>query len=146
MSKERRERQQARLDELEPSHFEFPYRKLAIALVIVLVFAAAYYLGYHKRAHKYDAFAHCLEERGVRMYGAFWCPHCADQKTLFDASFEYVPYIECGVRGQPHAETQQCAEAGIKNFPTWQFPPTGERVSRVLSFDELSESTGCPLP
>jgi hypothetical protein len=146
MSKERRERQQARTQELEPKHRELPLRQIAIAAVIIGAFAAAYYLGYHKRAHKYDAFARCLKDRGVKMYGAFWCPHCADQKAMFDASFDYAPYVECGVKGQAHAETQECADAGIKNFPTWQFPPTGERVERVLSLDELSERTACRLP
>jgi len=146
MSKERRERQKARQEQLTPRQFEFPVRQLAIALAIVAAFAAAYYLGYHRRAHKYDQFARCLKDRNVIMYGAFWCPHCADQKALFDAAFEYAPYVECGVKGQPHAETKECVEAGIKNFPTWQFPPTGDRVERVLSLDDLSERTGCSLP
>jgi hypothetical protein len=146
MSKERRERQQARVQELEPKHRELPLLKIGIALVIIAAFGAAYYLGYHRRAHIHDAFARCLKERGVRMYGAFWCPHCSDQKAMFDASFDYVPYVECGVKGQARAETQECSEAGIKNFPTWQFPPTGERVERVLSLEELGERTGCRLP
>ncbi|HEY4504811.1 MAG TPA: hypothetical protein VJI73_03495, partial [Candidatus Paceibacterota bacterium] len=33
-----------------------------------------------------DAFANCLKDRGAIFYGAFWCPHCANQKKLFGKS------------------------------------------------------------
>lgn len=118
-------------------------------LLIVAAFAAAYYLGkqtMRKREHKYDAFARCLKDRGATMYGAYWCPHCQDQKKMFGASFEFAPYVECGVQGDTRARTQVCQDAGIKHYPTWQFPPTGERVERVFELEELSERTGCPLP
>lgn len=32
---------------------------------------------------KYDDFAKCLSEKGVKFYGAFWCSHCANQKAMF---------------------------------------------------------------
>ena len=79
------------------------------------------------------------------MYGAYWCPHCADQKALFSASFEYVPYIECGIQGDTTKIQQVCTDAGIKHFPTWQFPPMGERVEGAIPLDDLSLRTGCPL-
>ena len=96
--------------------------------------------------HKHDGFARCLTERGVKMYGAWWCPHCVEQKEKFGASFEYVPYVECGIKGDLHAQSQVCKDENIKHYPTWQFPPTGERVERVFTLQELSDRTGCPLP
>ena len=60
------------------------------------------------------------------MYGAYWCPHCAEQKEMFGTSFQYVPYVECGIKGS-RDEAPVCAQAGVKHFPTWQFPD-GERV------------------
>jgi hypothetical protein len=105
----------------------------------------AYYLN-HRSEHKYDAFARCLSSRGVKMYGAYWCPHCQDQKEKFAASFEYVPYVECGVKGDPRGQSQACKDANVKHYPTWQFPPTGERVERVFSLEELGDRTGCALP
>src|ERR1700685_2890359 len=32
-------------------------------------------------AHLYDALAKCIAETSTTFYGAFWCPHCAEQKT-----------------------------------------------------------------
>jgi hypothetical protein len=114
-------------------------------LLIAVAFGVAYYLG-RRSEHKYDAFARCLGDHGVKMYGAWWCPHCVEQKEKFRASFEYAPYVECGVKGNPKGQNPVCLDAGIKHFPTWQFPPTGERVERILSLEELSDRTGCPLP
>ena len=37
------------------------WKKAAIALLVLAVFGAAYYVGYRKRTHKYDAFARCLK-------------------------------------------------------------------------------------
>ena len=58
------------------------------------------------------------------MYGAYWCPHCADQKEVFGRSFDYVPYIECGIPGS-REEAPACNQVGIKHFPTWQFARRG---------------------
>ena len=69
------------------------------AALIAAAFGLAYYLG-NRRQHKHDAFARCLTERGVKMYGAWWCPHCVEQKEMFGASFEYAPYVECGIKGE----------------------------------------------
>ena len=122
------------------------WRRTAVyALLIAAAFGLAYYLG-HRSQHHYDAFARCLSNRGVKMYGAYWCPHCQEQKEKFAASFEYVPYIECGVKGDPHGQSQACKDENVKHYPTWQFPPTGERVERVFSLEELSDRTGCALP
>jgi len=120
-------------------------RRLVYTVLIVAAFGLAYYLG-DRTQHKHDAFARCLANRGVKMYGAWWCPHCEEQKEEFAKSFKYAPYVECGVKGDLHAETQVCKDANIQHFPTWQFPPTGERVERVLSLEDLSDRTGCPLP
>ena len=144
MSQQRRERRKEKEQATAPSSTDWG-RYAIYAVVIVAAFALSFYLGYRSR-HKYDAFARCLGDRGVKMYGAYWCPHCTEQKEKFSASFEYAPYVECGVKGDTRAVTQVCKDAGIKHFPTWQFPPTGERVERVFTPEELSDRTGCALP
>jgi hypothetical protein len=144
MSELRRERKQERAEAEAPKERNWGM----IAVYAVLIAAAvglAFYLG-RRSQHKYDAFAHCLTDRGVKMYGAWWCPHCTEQKEKFSASFEYVPYVECGVKGDLKGKNPVCGDAGIQHFPTWQFPPTGERVEQVLSLEALSERTGCALP
>jgi hypothetical protein len=146
MSQQRRERQ-AKETVVEPTPEKDPafLRKIIIGVVIVAAFGAAYYFGYQKRAHRYDAFAKCLTQKNVKMYGAYWCPHCAEQKKMFDASFQYVPYVECGVPGNTAKMQDVCTDAGIKHFPTWQFPPVGERVEGEIPLEDLSLRTGCPL-
>jgi hypothetical protein len=146
MSQQRRERQARDTQVQEPAQRDPAFlRKVIIGVVIIAAFGAAYYFGYQHRAHRYDAFARCLTQKGVKMYGAYWCPHCADQKKLFDASFQYVPYVECGIPGNTSKTQQVCTDAGIKHFPTWQFPPVGERIEGETPLEDLSMKTGCPL-
>jgi len=143
MSQERRERRKQR-EQAGQGSAKLGKRAL-YAVLIVAAFVLAYYLGTRVQ-HKYDAFARCLSDRGVKMYGAYWCPHCQEQKETFGASFEYVPYVECGVKGNLHAQSQVCKDEKVNHYPTWQFPPTGERVERVFTLQELSDRTGCSLP
>ena len=95
-------------------------------------------------ARRLDAFAKCLAAKPAKMYGAYWCPHCADQKEMFESSFQYVPYVECGVPGS-RDEAQACKDAGIKHFPTWEFAG-GERQEGTLPLQMLGTKTGCSLP
>jgi hypothetical protein len=144
MSQERRERKIEKLG--IPTAARRKWRRIAIyAVLIVAAFGLAYYL-FNRSQHRHDAFARCLTERGVKMYGAWWCPHCVEQKEKFGASFEYVPYVECGIKGDLRGQSQVCKDENVKHYPTWQFPPTGERVERVFTLEELSDRTGCSLP
>jgi hypothetical protein len=119
-------------------------RKIVIGLLIVAAFAAVIYLGLRKRGNRLDAFAKCLAVKQVKMYGAYWCPHCAEQKEMFESSFQFVPYVECGVQGS-RDEAPVCKDAGVKHFPTWQFAD-GERREGTLPLPALSTKTGCDLP
>jgi hypothetical protein len=140
MSQERRERRREKLGVKAPSR---NWGRTALyAVLIVAAFGLAFYFG-NRNQHRHDAFARCLTGRGVKMYGAFWCPHCQEQKEMFGASFEYAPYVECGVKGDAHGVAQVCKDQDIKHYPTWQFPPMGERVERVFTLQELGDRTGC---
>ncbi len=81
----------------------------AIAVVIVGLFAFIH----HQQNSRLNAFAQCLNTKGAKMYGAFWCPHCAEQKEMFGSSFQYVNYVECGIKGS-RALAQVCTDAGIQ--------------------------------
>ncbi len=119
-------------------------RKLVIAGLIVAAFAAVIYLGMRKRGNRLDAFAKCLAAKQAKMYGAYWCPHCAEQKDMFESSFQYVPYVECGVPGS-RDEAPFCKDAGVKHFPTWQFAD-GERREGTQPLQALGAKTGCGVP
>ena len=142
MSEERRKRQQEREQAQQPK--KGLQKKILTALLIAAAFALAIYLGFRRRTSKLDAFAQCLSSKQVRMYGAFWCPHCEDQKKLFGSSFQYIAYTECGVEGS-RAIQPVCTQANVKNFPTWQFPD-GSRLEGTVPLPTLATRSGCSLP
>jgi hypothetical protein len=141
MSDERRKRQQQRVGEAEPNPW---VRKIGILVLIAAICGGLYAFVHHQQTSRYKAFAQCLNTKGATMYGAFWCPHCADQKELFGSSFEYVNYVECGIKGSRNL-AQVCTDANIKHFPTWVFAD-GSRVEGEHPLDFLSGATGCALP
>ena len=90
-----------------------------------------------------ETFAKCLTESGVKIFGASWCPNCIKQKKMFGDSWEYVNYIECALPGGK-GQTQYCEQAGIKNYPSWEFED-GTRMSGLVQLEELSSITECSL-
>ena len=92
-----------------------------------------------------ESFASCLGESGARLYGAWWCPHCAEQKELFGDAASSLPYIECSEQGNPRAQLGVCRDVGISAYPTWVLPD-GSRRTGPLSLPELAAATGCSLP
>lgn len=113
-------------------------------VVLVAGWVAYYFLYYQKPVSSLDGFAQCLKAKGARMYGAWWCPHCADQKEMFGLAFRYVNYTECSPEGLK-TMNDTCKQAGIKGYPTWQFAD-GSRVEGPQSLKVLGEKTGCKLP
>lgn len=92
---------------------------------------------------KLDAFATCLKDAGVKFYGAFWCPHCQEQKKLFGSSEKLLPYIECSTPDS-QGQTTICKEQKIEGYPTWEFSD-GTRQSGEMTLEQLSEKSQCPL-
>lgn len=91
------------------------------------------------------ALAECLTEKGVKMYGAYWCSHCQTQKKNFGSAFEKVDYVECSVAGNPRAQAKECADAGIESYPTWVFAD-GSQETGEQSFEDLAYRSGCDWP
>jgi thiol-disulfide isomerase/thioredoxin len=95
------------------------------------------------RTTQYDTFAQCLTDAGAKFYGAYWCPHCKDQKKLFDNSAK-LPYVECSTpNGQ--GQLQICIDEAITGYPTWKFAD-GSVENGNQTLEQLSEKTSCPLP
>lgn len=82
-----------------------------------------------------------LSESGAIFYGASWCPHCQEQKALFGASQERLPYVECSPGGQGGPSASSCTQAGVRSYPTWIFA-NGDRVTSLLSLEELAIRAG----
>ena len=93
---------------------------------------------------KLDAFATCIAESGATFYGAFWCPHCQNQKAMFGTSARLLPYVECSTP-DGNSQLPVCNDAGVKGYPTWEFAD-GSRESGEVSLERLAEKTSCTLP
>jgi hypothetical protein len=140
MSEERRKRQEERDADASDSKA----KKILTYGGALILLAGAFIGGRYYRNHKYDSFAKCLATKQAKMYGLYWCPHCIEQKEMFDDAFHYVPYVECGIKGSSE-EAPECKIAGVKLFPSWQFGTEPPREG-VLSLEALSDKTGCSLP
>lgn len=90
------------------------------------------------------ALATCLADKGAIFYGAFWCPHCQEQKGDFGDAVDALPYVECATLGGA-GQTEACKNANITSYPTWEFPG-GERKTGRIPLAELALKTGCPAP
>jgi hypothetical protein len=139
MSEERRRRQEKR-----EGSSDRKTKNVLIYGAAVILLAGAYFGGRYHKNHKYDSFAQCLATKQAKMYGLYWCPHCLEQKEMFGASFHYVPYVECAIKGSSEL-APECKAAGLKLFPSWQFGAQPPKEG-VLPLEELSERTGCSLP
>ncbi len=113
--------------------------------MLVVVGIAIYALvRYAKTPGPLDQFATCLKDSGTKFYGAFWCPHCQNQKNMFGKSQKKLPYIECSTPDSS-GQTQICIDNKIEGYPTWEFP-NGERLSGEVPLATLAEKTSCTLP
>lgn len=83
------------------------------------------------------ALAEHLTAIGAKKYGAFWCPHCYEQKQLFGkTAFDKINYIECDPRGiDPQPET--CQQAGVQSYPSWEI--NGEMYRGTQPLERLAE-------
>lgn len=118
------------------------YTVLGLVGVLLLGFVMYFIVPTTGKPGLYDAFAQCLTEKNVVMYGAFWCPHCANQKKLFGKSFQYVTYVECDSQGKD-AQPDLCLEKGVQSYPTWEI--NGKLESGEMPLNVLAEKSGCKL-
>lgn len=86
------------------------------------------------------ALAKHLTATGAKNYGAYWCPHCYDQKQLFGKeAFAEVNYLECANDGA-NSQREACLAAGIQSFPTWEID--GKFYPGTRTLGELAELSG----
>lgn len=114
-------------------------------LILILFLGVIFILGYiifkpkvSNNFYNLEEFAKCLTNKGAVMYGAYWCPHCKEQKKMFGSAFQYIKYVECTEK------VQECLNKNIKGYPTWIFKD-GSRLEGEQSLEVLSEKTGCEL-
>jgi uncharacterized membrane protein/glutaredoxin len=92
------------------------------------------------------ALARHLKSIDAKMYGAYWCPHCHDQKQLFgEQAAREINYIECDPNGQ-NSQTELCQAnaANVTGYPTWEI--NGEFYSGNQTLIELADASGYQGP
>lgn len=119
------------------------FTKLAVVLSVFLVVFGGGYFWYRSATapSEFDALAKCLTEKGAKMFGAYWCPSCKEQKKEFGSAWRFIKYVECSL---PNAagQTKHCNEAGIESYPTWEFTD-GQRLVGKISPEELAAKSAC---
>ena len=117
---------------------------VTIATIVIIVAGGIFFLTQNAaRPGPLDGFAQCLKDKGAVFYGAFWCPHCQNQKKMFGRSEKLLPYVECST-ADGQKQLPICEEKGITGYPTWTFAD-GRRESGEISLAVLAERSGCPL-
>ncbi len=128
-------------------------KNILIGAGLIIVLALGYWYWQKSQPGQLDTFAQCLADKGVKFYGAFWCPHCQAQKALFGNSKDLLPYVECSTPDSK-GQTQICEDKGITNYPTWSSmvaSTTASTTDEVFSTGEktlleLADMSGCELP
>ncbi len=97
-----------------------------------------------------EKLAKFMSEKGMVMYGAYWCSHCQDQKKLFGNAFQYVDYVECDPQG-PSANEAECTARNVTGYPTWIYNSTqysGQKtlsqLAQIVGFNQTDTATPAP--
>jgi len=117
---------------------------VAIGIILIAVIVLALIKSQSKPPLVLNEFAQCLANEGAIFYGAFWCSHCNNQKSMFGEAQKLLPYVECSTTDK-QGQLQICIDKSITNYPTWDFAD-GSRETGELSLEKLSEKTGCVIP
>ena len=124
-------------------------KKQIISSIIVVVAVVALIWGfaaYNEKSSNGETgavtvadFAKCVAGKGLTMYGAAWCGHCANEKKAFGDSFKLINYVECP------ENIQLCTDKGINGYPTW-IDGAGVKHEGEQGFVGLAKISGCELP
>eukprot|EP00891_Asterochloris_glomerata_P000774 jgi/Astpho2/774/Aster-00633 len=81
-----------------------------------------------------------LKQSGAKMYGAFWCSHCLEQKEEFgQQAMKDFPYVECYPDGFGKGKdiNPQCRDAKVEAFPSWVIG--GTKYEGKQTFTQLKQ-------
>lgn len=105
-------------------------------LATVIIFAVKQ--SANESSNNLDAFAQCLTQKGLVMYGSATCPHCQNEKNRFGEAFQHVNYVEC------LTESKRCVEKGINSVPTWVLAD-GQKLVGEQGLEKLAVVSGCKI-
>jgi uncharacterized membrane protein len=84
-----------------------------------------------------------LRAADARMFGAYWCSHCFDQKqALGIEALARLPYVECA-RDGANTQAQLCRQLDVPGYPTWQIG--GRLYAGEKSIEDLARLLDDPV-
>ena len=110
------------------------YKKRIIlsGFILVVIIISVGIILIPKTSGQWDDFAKCLNEKEVVIYGNMkTCKYTQHQAGMFGSSFKYLNYMDFSKNPE------------VKITPTWYV--NGEKYEGELSFEKLSELTGCDI-
>lgn len=113
---------------------------LGVVLAVHLNYAGIWGASATPEDPQVRALAEHLTKARAKFYGAYWCPHCEEQKELFGASAHRLPYIECSPGGRRAPQAAICNAAGVQVYPTWFI--NGQRYEGLLTLRDLARLSG----
>ena len=128
-------------DSLSKKRLRNPGASMLIFLIIIVVSIIGF-VSYSSGGdqERYDLFSKCINESGAKMYGAFWCSACIQQKKILRES-ESMPYVECS-SPDGNSQLSECVSENIQSYPTWVFGD-GTREVGIQTITKLGQKTGC---
>ena len=78
-----------------------------------------------------------LQGMNAKMYGAYWCSHCYDQKEVFGKeAFAKIQYVECSKDGA-NSNMKLCRAMDVPGYPTWEID--GKLYPGQQELDEIQD-------
>lgn len=91
----------------------------------------------HESGKAEIALAEHLRSLDAKIYTAYTCPHCYEQKQLFgQEAMKLIQDIECNSKGF-EAQPKLCEAAGIRGVPTWEID--GKLYPGVQPLERIAE-------
>ena len=125
-------------------HLGSGFAGLVTAALMFLHFSGAFSPAAGPEDPYLKALAMHLESSGAKFYGAYWCPHCQQQKAAFGASGQRLPYVECTPGGPKGPRDTDCITAEISGYPTWIID--GRKIERAIGAAQLAVLSNFKLP
>ena len=119
---------------------------IGVAILIIIIVGGLWYADKAEAPKRiaYTALAQCLTDNETIFYGAFWCPHCAQQKSSFGQAGKALPYTECSTPDRAD-QTQICKDEEIVSYPTWKFK-SGAVCTGFVNPEIVAHLSNCSLP
>ena len=92
------------------------------------------------------ALAEHLRKKSAIFFGAYWCPHCMNQRAYFGGeALGKLRYVECASGGLDY-DKKMCDKFKINEtgFPTWRID--GKMYPGEMNLAKLAELSGFPVP